>query len=60
MADPNILLSNPKNRKALIIKDKEITKLTNDTLTLMFEFMENYKTFDINNYLKNKIDTNQR
>lgn len=54
-----ILLSNPKNKKALIIKDKEIVKIINDTLSFIFEFMENYKTFDINNYLKNKISKAQ-
>ncbi len=52
-----LLLANPRARFVLIIKDRGITKVVNDVLELMFGYIDNHKTFDLNDYLKNKIAT---
>ena len=46
-----LLLSNPKSRFALVIKDKGVTKTVNDILKALFELLGDNKTFDLNRYL---------
>jgi len=53
----SILLSNPKSKTAIIIKDKEMVMIINDILSFVFELIENNKTFDLNRYLKDKISS---
>ena len=49
-----LLLSNPKSNFALVIKDKGVTKIVNDTLKVLFELLDGDKTFDLNRYLETK------
>lgn len=49
-----LLLSNPKSQFVLVIKDKGVTKIVNDTLKVLFELLDGDKTFDLNHYLKAK------
>lgn len=49
-----LLLSNPKSKFALVIKDEGITKIVNDTLKIIFGLLDDSKTFDLNRYLKTK------
>ena len=49
-----LLLSNPKSQFVLIIKDKGVTKIVNDTLKVLFELLDGVKAFDLNRYLKTK------
>ena len=51
-----LLLANPKSRFVLVIKDKGVTKVVNDTLKTLFELLDDRKTFDRNHYLKTKVD----
>jgi len=46
-----LLLSNPKLGFVLVIKERGITAIVNDTLKTLFEFLDDYKTFDLNRYL---------
>ncbi len=50
-----LLLSNPKTKVALVIKDVGVTKIVNDAMKLLFELMEGSKNFDLNSYLKSKV-----
>jgi len=50
-----LLFANPKLQTAVIIKDREMTQVIHDILRLIFELLDNDKTFDLNNYLKIKI-----
>lgn len=49
-----LLLSNPKSQFVLVVKDKGVAKIVNDTLKVLFEFLDGNKTFDLNHYLKTK------
>lgn len=49
-----LLLVNPKSQCALVIKDRGVTKVVNDTLKVLFELLDGDKTFDLNRYLKTK------
>lgn len=49
-----LLLSNPKSKFVLVIKDKGITKIMNDTLKLVFELLDGEKFFDLNGWLKGR------
>lgn len=49
-----LLLLNPKSKVALVIKDKGLTKIVNDTLKIVFEVLDDNKSFDLNNYLYQK------
>lgn len=49
-----LLLVNPKSQFALVIKDRGVTKVVNDTLKVLFELLDGDKTFDLNRYLKTK------
>lgn len=49
-----LLLSNPKSQFILVVKDKGVTKIVNDTLKVLFELLDGDKTFDLNRYLKTK------
>lgn len=49
-----LLLSNPKSQFVLVLKDKGVTKIVNDTLKVLFELLDGDKTFDLNRYLKTK------
>ncbi len=51
-----LLLSNPKSKRAVVIKDRGITMTVYGILKLVFDnVLENKKTFDLNNYLKTKV-----
>lgn len=49
-----LLLSNPQSKQAVVIKDRGITIIVYDTLQLMFEMLDDEKTFDLNYYLDTK------
>ncbi len=53
--DKLLLLSNPKSKYAIVIKDKGLTKIVNNTLEILFELLEGAKSFDLNDYLKNVV-----
>lgn len=53
-AEKFLLLSNPKSQFVLVVKDKGITKIINDTLKVLFELLDGEKTFDLNHYLRTK------
>jgi len=50
-----LLLVNPKSQYALVIKDRGVTKVVNDTLKVLFELLDGDKTFDLNRYLKTQV-----
>ncbi|MBI1960955.1 MAG: AsnC family transcriptional regulator [Candidatus Liptonbacteria bacterium] len=47
-----LVLSNPTARAAVVIKDKGIASIVNDTLKIFFDILDNTKNFDLNRYLK--------
>ena len=49
-----LLLSNPKSRFVLVIKDPGITKIVNEMFKLLFELLDGNKTFDLNRYLSSR------
>jgi len=53
-----LILSNPVAKNAVVIKDKGITEIVYDLLELMFIMLDGRSTFDLNQYLRNKIATN--
>lgn len=50
-----LLLANPEQDFAVVIKDKGITKVINDTMKIFFDALGDEKTFDLNYYLKNLL-----
>ena len=46
-----LMLSNLRLKTALVIKDKEITKMANDIFKVFFNFLNSYKTFDLKQYI---------
>jgi len=55
-----LLLANPKTKQVIVIKDRGITMIVYDTLHLMFDLLDNKKTFDLNYYLKTKTSSNRK
>lgn len=51
-----LLLSNPKSQFVLVIKNKGVTKIINDTFKVLFELLDKKKTFDLNYYLKTRSE----
>lgn len=49
-----LLLSNLKSRFVIVFKDEEITTIVNNALKIMFDLLDNHKSFDLNNYLSSK------
>jgi len=49
-----LLLANPKSKFALVIKDKGVTKIVNDTLRLVFDLLDGEKFFDLNGWLRGR------
>ena len=47
-----LLLSNPKAKQVVVVKDPGITKLIHDILELLFELMEGTPNFDLNTHLE--------
>lgn len=53
MSSKNILLlSNPATERATVIKDRGITEIVYETLSLIFESLGHIRSFDLNDYLK--------
>lgn len=53
-----LLLSNPVAKQVIVIKDRGIAEIVYDILDLVFEILDGRNTFDLNNYLRNKIAAN--
>jgi DNA-binding transcriptional ArsR family regulator len=49
-----LLLANPRAKFALVIKDKGVTKIVNDTLRLVFDLLDGEKFFDLNGWLRGR------
>jgi len=49
-----LLLSNPEAKRTIVIKDRAIAKIIHETLQLLFEMMDGYKVFDLNQFLRTK------
>lgn len=58
-ADKLLLLTNPGKSKAIIIKDKGISKIVHDLLKLAFELLDSDPAFNLGAFLKNKYSSNK-
>ena len=47
-----ITFANQKNKKAIIITDKEIVKIFYEMMNLLFESLSNKSSFNLNSYIK--------
>ncbi len=53
-----LMLSNPKSKMAIVVKDRQIARIVYETLELLFDRLDECRVFDLNYFLRAKTQNN--